>query len=528
MAKAITLSATDADNTPAQLTFAVATPPAHGALTGTAPALTYTSDPAYVGNDSFTFTVRDPGGLTGTGTVTLRVFSNNVIDNAPPVITLSSPQNGAVYTTDQVVNAAFSCADASTAVEACTGTVANGAPISTTTGPHFFQVDARDSAGNLARTALSYRVVNPALVAQTYNTANAVPVTCSPQLPGGSQTVPATVSAPQQVGTGRDLTMRLTPGAGSVPALMTRSNVQFTLAVPVNGTAMSASVVPNTGTANARSSASATVTGGKAILTVAGPIAGGTTAATAYTPPAIDVVIRASTTPDVDVQTRLEQYRETDVVSGVGQVPLTRTCTGGNSGAANPVLTRTRIIDTTPPTVSIAGPVSGSVVGVGSTVKAQFTCGDTTSLAACSGSTANGANIATSTPGVKTLTVTAVDGAGNYAQKFVSFRVVTVAFTTHFENDVLPLLDATAASYGTDRAGMLVIGTYVGITYLAPNPDLIGIVPPPDTGPTAVTAVYQPLDAQKLESAALRLGITGAQLQKIGTALVMYFYDQAH
>ncbi len=45
--KAITLTATDADTPQNQLTFAVVTPPTHGTLTGTAPNVTYTSDPAF-------------------------------------------------------------------------------------------------------------------------------------------------------------------------------------------------------------------------------------------------------------------------------------------------------------------------------------------------------------------------------------------------------------------------------------------------------------------------------------------------
>lgn len=59
---AITLTATDVE-TPAALTFAIITPPTHGALTGTAPNLTYTPELNYYGADSFTFQVTDPGAL---------------------------------------------------------------------------------------------------------------------------------------------------------------------------------------------------------------------------------------------------------------------------------------------------------------------------------------------------------------------------------------------------------------------------------------------------------------------------------
>lgn len=526
--KAITLAATDTDTPAAQLTYAITTPPAHGTLTGTAPNVTYTSASGYVGNDSFVFKATDPGGLTGTGTVSIKVFNANVIDNTPPVITITSPQNGAVLTPGQVVNAAFSCTDATTAVDSCTGTVANGAPVAAAAGVYAFVVNAKDAAGNLAKATVSYRVVNPAQVAQSYNAANAVPATCSPALLSGN-TLPLTVAAPTQVGTGKTLTMRLIPGAGSVPALRTRTNIVYTMAVPANGTAVSASVVPGTGTANASASASAAVTGGKATLKVAGPIAGGTTAATAYTPPAIDVVIQAGTTANAQVQTKLEAYTETDVVSGVGQVPVTRNCTAGDSSNPSPVLTKTTIIDTTPPTVSITSPANGGLVALGASLKAQFTCADGVALSACAGTTASGSSINTSTAGVKTLVVLATDAAGNIAQQLVSFRVVPVSFTSRFEESDLPLLDEVAAYYQTDRVGVMQIGVFVLAYYLTAHPELDAIADPPaNDGPVAITASYTPADAQKISNAATQFGVTGDQLQTLGVGILLYFYTVHH
>jgi hypothetical protein len=54
---AITLTGSDPENDP--LTFTVETNPTHGALSGTAPNLTYTPDSGYTGSDSFTFIVSD-------------------------------------------------------------------------------------------------------------------------------------------------------------------------------------------------------------------------------------------------------------------------------------------------------------------------------------------------------------------------------------------------------------------------------------------------------------------------------------
>ncbi len=84
-AKAITLSGTDADGDP--LTYAVATVPAHGTLSGTAPNLTYTPAAGYVGPDSFTFTA-DDGQATATGTVSITV--NAALPGAPTGVTATA------------------------------------------------------------------------------------------------------------------------------------------------------------------------------------------------------------------------------------------------------------------------------------------------------------------------------------------------------------------------------------------------------------------------------------------------------
>ena len=55
-AKAITLTGVDSNTPPLPLTYSVATQPAHGTLSGTAPDLTYTPESNYFGADSFTFT----------------------------------------------------------------------------------------------------------------------------------------------------------------------------------------------------------------------------------------------------------------------------------------------------------------------------------------------------------------------------------------------------------------------------------------------------------------------------------------
>jgi len=81
-AKDITLTGSDPDGDP--LTFDVATQPANGKLTGTAPDLTYTPADDYVGPDSFTFTVSDGQATSEPATVSITVNPVNHDPTADP------------------------------------------------------------------------------------------------------------------------------------------------------------------------------------------------------------------------------------------------------------------------------------------------------------------------------------------------------------------------------------------------------------------------------------------------------------
>lgn len=80
--KAVTLTATDIDND--SLTYTVVDQPQHGTLTGSAPNLTYTADPGYEGDDSFTFTAFDGWLTSAEGTVTVHVTSIPLPNTAIP------------------------------------------------------------------------------------------------------------------------------------------------------------------------------------------------------------------------------------------------------------------------------------------------------------------------------------------------------------------------------------------------------------------------------------------------------------
>ena len=74
-AKAITLTATDAESN--TLTYAIATSPSHGTLSGTPPNVTYAPATNYYGADSFTFTARDASLTSTPATVSITVTPVN-------------------------------------------------------------------------------------------------------------------------------------------------------------------------------------------------------------------------------------------------------------------------------------------------------------------------------------------------------------------------------------------------------------------------------------------------------------------
>jgi hypothetical protein len=82
IAQAITLTGSDVENSP--LTYTVVTGPTNGALSGTAPNLTYTPNTNFFGGDSFTFKVND--GTVDSTTATVGITVTSVNDT--PTVTL--------------------------------------------------------------------------------------------------------------------------------------------------------------------------------------------------------------------------------------------------------------------------------------------------------------------------------------------------------------------------------------------------------------------------------------------------------
>jgi probable HAF family extracellular repeat protein len=70
-AATVTVSASDPDGD--VITWSLVAGPAHGSLSGSLPAVTYTPAPGYAGSDSFTFRVNDGAGDSNTATVAITV-----------------------------------------------------------------------------------------------------------------------------------------------------------------------------------------------------------------------------------------------------------------------------------------------------------------------------------------------------------------------------------------------------------------------------------------------------------------------
>jgi hypothetical protein len=84
-----------------------------------------------------------------------------MIDTVAPAITITTPADGAAYYLNQVLAANYACSDATSGVApgSCTGPVASGANMSTSSaGPRSFTVTAVDVAGNSAVKTHAYTV----------------------------------------------------------------------------------------------------------------------------------------------------------------------------------------------------------------------------------------------------------------------------------------------------------------------------------------------------------------------------------
>jgi Bacterial Ig-like domain (group 3) len=113
-------------------------------------------DTSSVGEKTFTVEAADNAGNKSSKSVTY-----TVVDQSPPAISLTAPEDGATYSLGQHVVAAYSCADqeGGSGLASCDGTVPSGMPVDTSSfGQHSFEVRASDHAGNTTSKEVTYTV----------------------------------------------------------------------------------------------------------------------------------------------------------------------------------------------------------------------------------------------------------------------------------------------------------------------------------------------------------------------------------
>ena len=111
-------------------------------------------DTATTGRHTFTVTATDTDGQTASTTSAYTVIG-------PPTVMITAPADGASYNRGQVIRAEYSCQDAAGApgIESCTGTVAAGSAIDTSTsGRHTFTVTVTSLDGQTAIATSNYTV----------------------------------------------------------------------------------------------------------------------------------------------------------------------------------------------------------------------------------------------------------------------------------------------------------------------------------------------------------------------------------
>ena len=141
------------NSSPPTVTWSVADPES-GVTSSTGCAATSVSEETT--GLTLTCTATNGADLSSSASVTLK------LDTQAPTISLVQPADGEILSLNASVVANYTCADTTSAITGCVGSVASGAPLNTATpGEHSFTVRATDAAGNSAERTHRYQVRQP-------------------------------------------------------------------------------------------------------------------------------------------------------------------------------------------------------------------------------------------------------------------------------------------------------------------------------------------------------------------------------
>jgi hypothetical protein len=352
---------------------------------------------------------RAPGG-PGLYRITLTGTSTCVPpDTTAPTVDLRSPVDGAHVKQGDPVVVDFSCADeGGSGLASCVGTTADEGLLDTSRlGDVSVTVTARDGAGNekvVTHTVTVVDETDPIVKLTTpadgavYDQGEQVSAdySCADEPDGsGIDTCIGDVADGADVDTStlgaHTFTVEATDHAGNTASQSVTYTVVDVTAPAISVTTPAAGGVYSVGQSVAAAYSCADEPGGSGVATCTGTVPVGA---------AIDT-------------------------SSVGEKTFTVNAT---DQAGNPASTSVtyRVVDGRAPSIALTTPADGAVYGLGSRVRAEYTCADEpggSGVAECDGTVANGALIDTSSLGAHSFEVRTRDAAGNSASRSVTYTV---------------------------------------------------------------------------------------------------------
>ena len=368
------------------------------------------------------------GGGRYSGTDNGRLARNLCGDIAPPVITLTTPAQGARYPKNAVVDAEWTCTDASSGVDtqgftngALTGTV-SGVPFDTSVAAgqsvtKSYSVDCKDKAGNVAPTVTHQYVVDDRPPTIVINVPGP-----GPYQRGSFVEADWSCSDPDNdIATKVYVNGALSGSASGQPIdTATKGVKSFTVTCT--------DLVGNSASATVQY----TVANSPPVASIATPVEGARFR--------LDQVVNADwacTDPDgpADIDPDSNKTFGTvadgdaiDTAGVAGQTiakTISVTCTDLAGVTATTI--HTYFIDGNPPIVTIAVPLEGASYPRGSSQPASWSCSDPDGAADLKTAVATlpvGTPVNTGTLGPKSFTVTCTDQAGNVSTKTVTYTVI--------------------------------------------------------------------------------------------------------